>query len=39
MGGEGFEDVLKLSTGESLLGASSWGACGVYKGGMVKSYF
>ena len=39
MGGEGSRDVLKLSMGEGLLGTSSWGAHGVSKGGMAKSYF
>ena len=37
MGGEGSSDVLMLSVGEGL-DAPSWGACGVCKGSMAKSY-
>jgi len=39
MGSEGSGNVLKLSVGGGgLLGAPSWGAHGVCKGGIAKSY-
>jgi len=38
MGSEGSGDVLKLLVGKGLLGAPSYGACGVCEGSMAKSY-
>ena len=35
---EGSRDVLKLSEEKRLLGASLWGARGICKGGIAKSY-
>jgi len=39
VGGKGSGGVLKLSAEEGSLGAFSWGARGVCKGSMAKSYF